>query len=534
MVLVHTVDTNHIDLDAMLDEYPKQIDPDDPIMTCDDDSCRKYKNETGHICSMLDVDHSEYHPTSANLKILGTLATPRSDSCSDDLSLDQPTKSPSKTNVSFFSTFTSRFTALFEKNLSVQKSQDLPLKYTKQTSFAGVTDDDEIDLDNTERNDPTKSTKIWMKNVALSLIISSFAILITILVLVSLTFGKLHSIHPDGTKNATGTEVKDNNMPWTNGDCNGNGKFDCPPTSSPAMINNMNSNTNSSDSNSSACTIYPTPPRLNGKKGAARTLRPIGRTGSWRDNLPGVIDINPYWNYNWDIIRIDAQPIDIEFIPMAWGASEQLESNLQQYVQPYIENGIVKRFLGFNEPDHELQSNVAVSKALELWPLFEALNVPLISPSCWQPKGEWMIEFMKLAIEQCRRIDYIGVHWYGSTSFAAFKNDMEEIYNMYGQIPLVITEFSPADWTAKNISMNRHNKSEVLQFMKQALPWLEQQDWIHGYAWFSFPFNDTVGAPSALFTDDGRLTICGQYYASVTGDNPLGNQSLSIWNDESD
>ena len=51
---------------------------------------------------------------------------------------------------------------------------------------------------------------------------------------------------------------------------------------------------------------------------------------------------------------------------------------------------------------------------------------------------------------------------------------------------------------ATNVTMNQYSKKDVLQFMKLAIPWLEQQDWIVGYAWFSFAFNDPLGVPSSF------------------------------------
>ena len=101
---------------------------------------------------------------------------------------------------------------------------------------------------------------------------------------------------------------------------------------------------------------------------------------------------------------------------------------------------------------------------------------------------------------------------------------------MYGgQRPLLITEFAPADWTTGgDPSRNRWTEEMVLDFAKGALPWLEQQDFIAGYAWFPFGKTSPPGHTSALFELDGELTTLGRYYASVTPENIFGDQSIGV------
>jgi hypothetical protein len=91
---------------------------------------------------------------------------------------------------------------------------------------------------------------------------------------------------------------------------------------------------------------------------------------------------------------------------------------------------------------------------------------------------------------------------------------------------LLITEFAPADWKAATVQGNRHSPAKVLAFMKEVLPWMEAQDWIAGYAWFSFYIDAKQGTSSALFDKDGNLTACGKYYKSITPKNPSGDQSI--------
>ena len=90
-------------------------------------------------------------------------------------------------------------------------------------------------------------------------------------------------------------------------------------------------------------------------------------------------------------------------------------------------------------------------EAIKYWPVLESLKVPLCSPACANPEGidddsvqgvtgTWMRDFMQEADRRQFRIDYIGVHWYGSPDPASFKAKMMRIYEKYGRRPLLITE----------------------------------------------------------------------------------------------
>lgn len=210
---------------------------------------------------------------------------------------------------------------------------------------------------------------------------------------------------------------------------------------------------------------------------------------------------------------------------MIWGAYT-VQKTLNETILPQIASGKSRRILGFNEPDNRQQSNIPVERALEHWAQLEAANVPLISPSCVHANGAWMQAFMKNATETCKRVDWIGVHWYGGPNFETFQRYLLETFALYNNRPLLITEFACADFGAETLEDHSHTQSSVLSFMKQALPWLEAQEWIAGYVWFSFNISQPFGTASALFNEGGELTALGRYYSSVRTDTPMGNQSI--------
>jgi hypothetical protein len=281
---------------------------------------------------------------------------------------------------------------------------------------------------------------------------------------------------------------------------------------------------------SARCPTRRQPEPFPGKKGVCLVLSQdeTDTVNSWKRNLPRVLLLDPYWNYSWSLTRIPQQPTSIEFVPMAWGVwdLDDFQATLRFEVAPYINQGLVKRILGYNEPDRSLQSNLDVDHALSAWPSLESYGLPLISPSAAEPLDEWMIDFMQEADQTCLEVDWVGVHWYGNANFDDFVAIVTETYNTYRR-PIVVTEFATADWDATTVENNQFSPQKVLDFMQKAVPWLEATEWIAGYAWFSFDISDPEGTSSALFDVDGNLTPLGEYYASVRTNNPKGNQTIS-------
>lgn len=290
--------------------------------------------------------------------------------------------------------------------------------------------------------------------------------------------------------------------------------------------------------------------RFPGKKGIGLSMvprdKPRKREIYYADEtLPIIKKLHVYWNYAWSPRRSELQPDNIEYVPMVWGAGKCQDSKDLQTkiftpnVLPQYKSGKIKRIFGFNEPDHHSQANMSYQMAIELWPAFLKYDVPVCSPVCANPeginddsvqgiKGTWMRDFMREADTRGYRVDYTGVHWYGDTSAQAFKAKMKRIYLKYGNRPLVISEFAPADWTAKgkDLKANKRSADAVLKFAKEVLPWMEETDWIIAYAWFPFRTDQPQGVTSALYYNDGSLTALGKYYASVTTVNPEGDQNI--------
>jgi hypothetical protein len=142
------------------------------------------------------------------------------------------------------------------------------------------------------------------------------------------------------------------------------------------------------------------------------------------------------------------------------------------------------------------------------------LELRLGSPGCVHPDKEWMRAFMKGVAEKSLRVDFVTVHNYGGLNVDGLMNRLEAVHKEF-QRPLWITEFGVGDWEAKTRADNRYQPAEIIKFMEQALPRLDQCEFVERYAWFPAKPDNAALGPCALFNVDGSLTPVGQAYRSV-------------------
>ena len=238
--------------------------------------------------------------------------------------------------------------------------------------------------------------------------------------------------------------------------------------------------------------------------------RGLGKTMSGDDWSAKVSMIKGHWHYSWGANVSVKEPDNIEFVPMIWG--RWIGQDKINTLKEWGDEGKVHYLLGFNEPDRPDQANMTVDEAIDRWPMLEETGLPLGSPACADSDGPWMKEFMDKANELGLRVDFVCVHWYGGNTPKAFINFLQNIYNEWGK-PIWITEFAVADWTATNPDENRYSPEDVLYFMKQVLPQLEDLSFVHRYAWFPGYINGGPLCSSALWDENGVLTTLGEYYA---------------------
>lgn len=120
----------------------------------------------------------------------------------------------------------------------------------------------------------------------------------------------------------------------------------------------------------------------------------------------------------------------------------------------------------------------------------------------------WLISFISdLGGLQACGIDQIVLHVY-SSSIDDFKTHIEEVYNTFG-LPIWVTEFACSNLDPKAPV----SEEDVLKFMREAVQFLEQEEYVDKYAWFGAMENigEDVGRANAL-QKRGELTEAGKLY----------------------
>jgi Glycosyl hydrolase catalytic core len=221
--------------------------------------------------------------------------------------------------------------------------------------------------------------------------------------------------------------------------------------------------------------------------------------------------IDAGWFYHW-APTTSRTPAKV-FFPMAWGkwaADSQVDNIIS------IGPGSTE-LLAFNEPDPcDAQSGVqlcdidiAIASYRKLLRAGLRMGSPAVTQGQW---NKWLLQFMRKAYDQKLRVDFIAVHWYDwggwgngnnraespDAIIARFKRDMEAIHNLYG-MPIRITEF--------NANKNRWRWVQD-DFLKLAMPWMEQQPWIEGYS----VFQSNNPQDNTFLDENGNFRVHGKTF----------------------
>jgi hypothetical protein len=225
-----------------------------------------------------------------------------------------------------------------------------------------------------------------------------------------------------------------------------------------------------------------------------------------------ITGLDESWFYNWGNSGISS--LEREYVPMAWGAGgADNDSDITKYKSKHNATHV----LAFNESDNcndqsgQFNNLCQTDVAVGFYKNLMKTGLRLVSPSGREnaPFG-WLKEFHEKATAQDIRIDVIGVHWYdwganpqgtpnenATRVFDRFKTYLKDVYDLY-KLPIWITEF--------NANPNRTNAVN-LAFMKLALPYLENLDYVERYAWFQ-PVSDVAD----YFDSSNNLTNVGAFY----------------------
>ncbi|MBN2485738.1 MAG: discoidin domain-containing protein [Bacteroidales bacterium] len=223
----------------------------------------------------------------------------------------------------------------------------------------------------------------------------------------------------------------------------------------------------------------------------------------------------PYisWYYDWGVeppALSQGQLSGIEWVPMQWGG---INAGQVENIKSRIPEGSVY-FLGFNEPNFKSQANLTPAQAADMWPYIEQIandkGLIVVSPAvnwcgdCVDGVTSDPVDWLDKFIAECPEchFDYIAIHNYNS--FVSTLEWYVGKFKKYGK-KIWLTEFAswddPVDYAG------------VVEYMKESIPYLEQDTNIFRYSWFatrvgSNPDLDLLGA-------NGKLTKLGKLYATM-------------------
>lgn len=253
----------------------------------------------------------------------------------------------------------------------------------------------------------------------------------------------------------------------------------------------------------------------------------IGSSISWASDKKGVgladlhaseriTALNIAWYYTWKPQPIQGAPPE-KFVPMLWGG--------YRYKREYAElkaRAKLPVLLAINEPDRVDQAKMSVDQVVRLWSEISALADKVGSPATAGVLGPWFDRFYRIAQARGLKMDFMAVHLYVPPNADKFLKDIDAVYEKY-RLPIWITEFGVADWSAKAPGTNQYTEEQVLAFMKQVLPELEKRPYVVRYAWYGAGKRISEAVRSSrLFNKKGELTPLGRYYAEFTWPPQVG------------
>ncbi|ORX98365.1 hypothetical protein BCR34DRAFT_640914 [Clohesyomyces aquaticus] len=244
---------------------------------------------------------------------------------------------------------------------------------------------------------------------------------------------------------------------------------------------------------SAAPTPYTTKRGASGKRGLA--------FGKGNADKTALFAGEASWGYNWEAQLLPGLASGVEYVPMLHDDQTVFTSGFAAFAKGLIEGGTSKHILSINEPDQtetggacmDIGRTVNAHKA-HIQPLADAYpDVKIGSPSVTNGGGEMGLTYLKNFLAACHgcRIDFVCPHWYNGGDIEAFKTYMRNFHTETGK-PLWISE-----WAAPGGDV---------QFMKDAIKWMDETDFVYRYAYMSVDSTLTAGS---------ALTALGAAYASA-------------------
>lgn len=251
-------------------------------------------------------------------------------------------------------------------------------------------------------------------------------------------------------------------------------------------------------------------------------------------------DMGASWWYGWTAkTHPDLNTNVVDFTPMQWGGGNLDPDNYQAdkgqlpltvRFPDWSSRGNPTVLLGFNEPDGEDQANLAVEKAISLWPQLMASRLPLASPAAVGWTRDWMGDWIAEADAHGYRYEYLAMHTYPGPDAANVSANVSAFSAAYDNRPVMLTEFGFVDWSGGT----PWTENQLYNEMQELLWRLENNPDCKRYSLFGgkekasapVPVDPTgpVGKSDWQY-EDGSFTALGEMYMGWDGDTtPNGDQ----------
>lgn len=243
----------------------------------------------------------------------------------------------------------------------------------------------------------------------------------------------------------------------------------------------------------------------------------------FRVMAPGVS-----WFYNW-YHACDFLPpaeLEMEFLPMVWGNGAERLAGLESWLAAGHKPRVI---LAINEPNLRGQAFITPAECAELFQrtvaIADRFDIPVVGPhialgsapnesiTAHDPLEKksvtytWFMPYLKAwAHHLAGPVPALGVHSYGNIH--ELRWSVEATWKAFGK-PIWVTEF--AQWDAPS-------DAAELDYLIQAVDYLERSPHVAGYAWFKERSNHA--RISLLAKEAGELTPLGEAYVSMPTIDP--------------
>jgi hypothetical protein len=223
-------------------------------------------------------------------------------------------------------------------------------------------------------------------------------------------------------------------------------------------------------------------------------------------SVPSYFTGKASYYYTWSPHKVDANTGSVKFCPMLWGYHQIADFDR------LVVNGYADCVLGMNEVNQVGQAIMSVQEGIDLWQShiahlanegYSILGSPATTSA---PDGlTWVQAFLEGV---STKPNVITVHWY-DVGFPKFKEYVENFHSGTGYRTIWVTEFACQNFNGGA----QCSHDEVWAFVTEASRWMDQTEWIGGYAPFGFMREmQGVNEENRLMNWDGTPTDLGSWF----------------------